>query len=42
MHEDLENRTGIKISRFEIGKINFLQDSAEVKIFYFEDEQLNH
>lgn len=41
MHEDLENRTGIKISRFEIGKINFLRDSADVKIFYFEDEQVN-
>ena len=40
MHEDLESRTGIKISRFEIGKINFLRDSADVKIFYFEDEQL--
>lgn len=41
MHQDLESRTGIKISRFEIGKINFLRDSADVKIFYFEDEQEN-
>lgn len=41
MHQDLESRTGIKISRFEIGKIDFLRDSADVKIFYYEDEQLN-
>ena len=41
MHQDLENRTGIKISRFEVGKINFLRDSAEVKIFFYEDEQMN-
>jgi len=39
---DLEGRTGIKISRVEIGKINFLKDTARVKIFYFESEQINH
>ena len=39
MHKDLEERTGLKISRFEVGKINFLRDSADVKIFYYEDEQ---
>jgi len=36
---DLEERTGIKISRIEIGKINFLKDTARVKIFYFETDQ---
>ena len=39
MHKDLEERTGLKISRFEIGKINFLRDSADVKIYYFEEDQ---
>jgi len=39
---DLEERTGIKISRVEIGKINFLKDTARVKIFYFESDQINH
>lgn len=35
--EDLEIRTGIKpINRVEIGKIDFLKDSAQVKIYYFE------
>lgn len=33
---DLKQRTGLNISRFEIGKINFLNDTAQIKI-YFED-----
>ncbi len=36
---DLEQRTGLKILRFQIGRINYLQDTAQVKIFYKEDEQ---
>jgi hypothetical protein len=39
LKEDLEKRTGIKINRFEIGKINFLNDTAVVRIYYYEDEQ---
>ncbi len=39
---DLEERTGISISRVEIGKINFLKDTARVKVFYFETDQTNH
>lgn len=39
---DLEERTGIKISRVEIGKINFLKDTARIKIYYYESEQINH
>ncbi len=33
--EDLKERTGLDINRVEVGKINFLRDTAEVKIFYF-------
>jgi hypothetical protein len=33
---DLENRTGIKIKRINVGKINFLRDTVELKV-YFED-----
>ncbi len=33
---DLENRTGININRVEIGKVNFLKDTARINIFYFE------
>lgn len=36
---DLEERTGLTINRFEIGKIDFLNDTAQVRIFYFADEQ---
>ncbi len=33
---DLEKRTGIIINRVEIGKVDFLKDTARVNIFYFE------
>lgn len=39
MLEDLESRTGLKINRFEVGKIDFLNDTATVRVFYFADEQ---
>ena len=37
--EDLEKRTGLKINRVEIGKINFLRDTAEITIYYFWDKK---
>ena len=36
---DLESRTGIKINRVEIGKIDFLRDTALLKIYFYDDEQ---
>ncbi len=36
--DDLERRTGLKINRVEIGKINFLRDTAEITIYYFWDK----
>jgi hypothetical protein len=39
MLADLIARTGIQINRFEIGKIDFLNDTAQVRIFYFADDQ---
>lgn len=36
---DLETRTGISINRIEIGRIDFLRDTALIKIFYYKDEQ---
>jgi len=36
---NLEERTWLKINRIEIGKINYLNDTADIKIFYFEDDQ---
>jgi hypothetical protein len=37
---DLENRTGLKINRAVVGKIDFLKDTAEIKI-YFDDDSDN-
>jgi len=38
LQEDLEKRTGIKINRVSIGKIDFLRDTAQVIIHYYENE----
>ncbi len=39
---DLENRIGLKINRIEIGKINFLNDTVVLRIYFFEEEQEEH
>jgi hypothetical protein len=36
---DLEKRTGLSINRVEVGKIDFLNDTAMVRIFYYADDQ---
>lgn len=36
--KDLQERTGLKISRVEIGRINLLRDTVRVRIYYFESE----
>ncbi len=33
--QDLRNRTGLNIHRVEIGKIDFLRDTANVKVYYY-------
>ena len=38
---DLEGRTGLKIKRVVIGKIDFLRDIADVKIYYDDPSQEN-
>lgn len=40
MMKDLEKRTGLKINRFDVGRINFLEDTAQVRIYYYADEQV--
>jgi hypothetical protein len=37
--QDLEERTGLKINRVEVGRINFLRDTVKISIFYYEDDQ---
>jgi hypothetical protein len=39
---DLEKRTGLTINRIEIGRINFLRDTARVRIYYNNDHQLSN
>ena len=39
MRVDLEKRTGLTLDHFEIGKINFLNDTAQVRLFYYAEEQ---
>ena len=36
--KDLRERTGIDILRIEIGRINFLRDTVNIKIFYYDEE----
>lgn len=37
--EDLKQRTGINITRFEVGRIDFMRDTALIKIYYFDTNQ---
>ena len=39
MKNDLEKRTGLSLNRFEIGKIDFLNDTAQVRAYYYAVEQ---
>lgn len=39
MLADLKLRTGLEINRFDVGKINFLDDTALVRIYYYGDAQ---
>jgi len=40
MLTDLKQRTGLKINRFEVGKIDFLNDTAIVRIYYYDTDQV--
>jgi hypothetical protein len=39
LYVDLQERLGVKVSRVEIGRIDLLRDTAQMRVFYFEDEQ---
>ena len=38
---DLKERTGLNVHRVSIGKVNFLKDTAAVKLYYYEDKAQN-
>jgi hypothetical protein len=33
---DIKNRTGLTVHRFNVQKIDFLRDAAQIKIYYYE------
>lgn len=35
---DLELRTGLKINRVEVGRIDFMRDTAQISLYYFESD----
>lgn len=37
LKSDLEQRTGIAIHRVEVGDINYLNDTAKITVFYYEE-----
>ncbi|MBZ0205272.1 MAG: DUF4956 domain-containing protein [Flavobacteriales bacterium] len=39
LYADLQERLGIRVSRVEVGRIDLLRDTAQLRVFYFEDEQ---
>jgi hypothetical protein len=39
LYADLKQRLGINVSRIEVGKIDLLRDTVQLRVFYFEDEQ---
>jgi hypothetical protein len=42
LKKDLEARTGLKINRIEIGRIDYLRDTARIIIYYYEqDSKIN-
>ncbi|MBK3519873.1 DUF4956 domain-containing protein [Carboxylicivirga marina] len=41
MISDLKERTGLNIHRAEVGKVNFLRDTADVIIYYYNNEVSN-
>ena len=36
--EDIKQRTGLNVHRISIGKIDFLKDAAQIKIYYYEEK----
>ena len=39
LYADLHQRLGVRVSRVEIGRIDMLRDTVQMRVFYFEDEQ---
>lgn len=35
---DIEERTGLQVNRLEVGRIDFLRDTARIRIYYYEPD----
>jgi hypothetical protein len=42
LKRDLEERTGLEINRVEIGRIDYLRDSARIYVYFYEDPGSMH
>jgi len=40
--QDLEERTGLKINRVEIQRIDYIRDSVRLVIYYYQEDNLHH
>lgn len=38
LKKDIEERTGLKINRIDVGRIDFLRDTAKIIVYYYEDD----
>lgn len=38
LKKDLEERTGLKINRIDVGRIDYLRDTARLIVYYYEDD----
>lgn len=39
LFDDLHARLGVRVSRVEVGRIDLLRDTAQLRVFYYDDEQ---
>jgi hypothetical protein len=39
LYADLHQRLGVKVSRVEMGRIDLLRDTVQMRVYYYDDEQ---
>ena len=39
--QDLRDRTGLNIHRLTIGRVDFLRDTARIRVYYYEDSRID-
>ncbi|MBQ3875478.1 MAG: DUF4956 domain-containing protein, partial [Bacteroidaceae bacterium] len=41
LYDDLQHRLGVKVQKIEVGSVDFLKDSAIIKVYYEEASDIN-